>query len=330
MTARLLVVEGIESVARALANERTELHAGGTDLVERLHRGKDAPQTVVHLARSVDTEPLTGVSVDARGDLVVGAATTLASLAADGLVERRHPMLAEAARATATPQIRARATVGGALFQHVRCWYARHPTLSCLRTGGTSCLAKDGENDHHAIFGEGPCVAVHPSTLAAALIALDASLVVQVPDVSAPQTVSIADVFAIDPSRADVDHTLPRGAVVTGVVVPVAQVIRAERYLRASARALADWASVEVAVVVERVGGKISHARVVLGAVARTPLASIEAERALVGQRLDDATIARAAKAATKGARPLSKNAYKVALVEGTVRAALEEIRDAR
>lgn len=330
MSARLLVVEGLESVTRTLASERAELLAGGTDLVERLHRGKDAPDAVVHFARSVDTEPFTGVSVGEGGELIVGASTTLAALAADGLVERRHRVLAESARATATPQIRSRATVGGALFQHVRCWYVRHPTLSCLRTGGAGCLAKDGENDHHAIFGEGSCVAVHPSTLAAALLALDAVLVVQVPDVSAPQTVPLADVFAIDTARPDMDHTLPPGAVVTSVVVPAAKQPRKEHYLRASARALADWASVEVAVVVERAASKITHARVVLGAVARTPLVSVDAERALVGNTLDDATIARAAKAATTGARPLSKNAYKVALVEGTVRAALEEIRDAR
>ena len=67
-----------------------------------------------------------------------------------------------------TPQIRNAGTVGGNLMQRPRCWYFRNEEFNCLKKGGARCFAVDGENQFHAIFGDGPCHIVHPSTPRAA------------------------------------------------------------------------------------------------------------------------------------------------------------------
>jgi xanthine dehydrogenase YagS FAD-binding subunit len=325
MSTRLVICESTGSVVERLASPRTELKAGGTDVIERVHRRVDAPDELVHLARSIDETALNGVSLDVSGQVRIGALTTLATLASDAIVVRRHPLLAAASAASATPQIRALATVGGALMQRVRCWYYRHPALTCLRRGGDTCLAREGENDHHAIFDQGSCIAVHPSTIGAALLALDASLVVHMPGAPTPVVVPMGQFFDVNVWNATDDNTLVDGALIEAVLIDSVPA-RRQRYLRASARALADWASVEVAAVVEVAGGRVRHARIVLGGVARAPRRAFAAERALIGHPFDAERIALAARAATSGAKALSKNAYKIPLVENTVRAALEEL----
>src|ERR687890_72156 len=102
--------------------------------------------------------------------------TTLAQIADDPRVRRRLPALAEAAALAATPELRHMATIGGNLLQRPRCWYFRNPHVDCWLNGGDECQAREGENQHHALFDVSPCVAVHPSDPATALMALDASL----------------------------------------------------------------------------------------------------------------------------------------------------------
>src|ERR687890_928628 len=102
--------------------------------------------------------------------------TTLAQIADDPRVRRRLPALAEAAALAATPQLRNMATIGGNLLQRPRCWYYRNPHVHCWLKGGDECQAREGENQHHALFDVSPCVAVHPSDPATALVALDAMI----------------------------------------------------------------------------------------------------------------------------------------------------------
>ncbi len=108
------------------------------------------------------------------GALRIGAAVTLADLAAHADARRLYPALTEAAAEVGTPQIRNVGTVGGNLNQRPRCWYYRNEEFDCLKKGGSRCFAVDGENQYHAIFGDGPCHIVHPSSLAVPAIALDA------------------------------------------------------------------------------------------------------------------------------------------------------------
>jgi xanthine dehydrogenase YagS FAD-binding subunit len=106
----------------------------------------------------------------------LGTLTTLADIETHVVIKQYYPLLAQAAAVAATPQLRNMATLGGNLLQRPRCWYFRNRLLHCWLKGGTECPAHDGENQFHALFGGGPCYAVHPSDLAPALLALDAQV----------------------------------------------------------------------------------------------------------------------------------------------------------
>ena len=68
------------------------------------------------------------------------------------------------------------ATIGGNLAQRSRCWYFRNPHFSCYKKGGSDCPSRAGNHLYGVAFDLGPCVAPHPSTLAAALLAYDATV----------------------------------------------------------------------------------------------------------------------------------------------------------
>ena len=143
---------------------------GGTDLLSQLDRGIRPAATVVDL-RGLG---MTGIEADGDG-LRIGATTTVSALAADAGVAERYVALSTAARAVASPQLREMGTVGGNLCQQPRCWYFRHPDLTCWLRGGDTCYAQIGDHRKHGLE-EGDCISVAPSDLAAALLALDAQV----------------------------------------------------------------------------------------------------------------------------------------------------------
>ena len=123
--------------------------SGGTDLIPLQSRGK-APGTLV------DVRALLGDEIEAHGDgLLIGAATRVADVASDARVVERYAALAQAAGQAASPQLRNQGTVAGNLAQHVRCWYFRHPDLTCWLAGGDTCYAQIGDHRNH---GEGEAV----------------------------------------------------------------------------------------------------------------------------------------------------------------------------
>src|SRR6266852_5915839 len=148
-----------------------ELLAGGTDLLDLQKEYIAQPDKVISIN---GIKELTGVRLT-RAGIEIGAATTLAEIAADENLRKIYPALATAAAQIGGPQIRNMGTLGGNLCQRNRCWYFRDEHVNCLLKGGDKCYALDGENRYHAVFTQGhPCVIVNPSTLAPALIALGA------------------------------------------------------------------------------------------------------------------------------------------------------------
>ncbi|HEY3353963.1 MAG TPA: FAD binding domain-containing protein, partial [Polyangia bacterium] len=126
-----------EAVALGAAHgARAAVVAGGTDLLGVLKDGvhRDYPELLIDLKPA---RALRGVKAGAKG-VTIGALTTLADVARDPAVRERLPLLAEAARAVASPEIRNMGTVGGNLCQEPRCWYYRSPDdrFHCLRKGG--------------------------------------------------------------------------------------------------------------------------------------------------------------------------------------------------
>ena len=295
--------------------------AGGTELLRLIKGGLAAPERVVDLK----TIPgLAGIERRADG-WHLGALVTLARLAGEGQVGHELPVLAQAAGAAASPQLRNRATLGGNLVQRPRCWYFRDPLVHCWLKGGERCLAADGHNERHALASTGPCHIVHPSDPAHALVALDASVLVAGP--RGERTIPMADFLHMPRQEAWSETALALDELIVDVAIPLPAGSARGAYVKAAERAVWDFALVSAAAQVTFQGPVVAAARLVLGGVAPVPWRASDAEEALVGRGLDDAAIVRAAGAATVGLHPLSRNAYKLDLVRGVVAEALRRLR---
>ncbi len=159
--------------AAMTAAQGPEFRAAGTDLSERRRSGVSTGP-LIDIAAQPD---MTSMLWSADGTLRIGAFTTIAAIAGDDRIAAAYPGLAASALGLATPQIRHLATLGGNLAQRSRCWYYRNPQIACLKKGGSDCPARLGNHLYGVAFDLGPCVAPHPSTLAAALLAYDATIV---------------------------------------------------------------------------------------------------------------------------------------------------------
>lgn len=296
--------------------------AGGTDLLTLMKADIVTPDQLVDIKRA--TGMTDGIAETGDG-LRIGALTSLTELETNPLVRERYPALAEAAAIAATPQLRNMATIGGNLLQRPRCWYYRNPLFHCWLKGGDTCHARDGQNRLHALFGDSPCVAAHPSDPAIALLALDASVTVR--GASGERQVALADFFALPTDDRRVETTLQPGELIMDIRLP-ATTMRST-YLKAMDRKVWAFALVSVAAAIQVEDGKISAACIVLGGVAPIPWRIPAAEQALVGSVPDAATFDRAAEAALTDAQPLEHNGYKVPLAQSLIRQALTALASA-
>ncbi len=301
-------------------HEDARIHAGGSDLLGCLHDGIFPASSVVSLSA---LEGLRGVQSTADGSLRIGAMTTISAVAEDPTIRSRFTALAEAASQVASPQLRNQGTLGGNLCQKPRCWYYRGE-FHCLRKGGDTCFAFQGENRYHCILGGDACYIVHPSDTAPALAVLGA--VAWVVGRGSSRAVPVESLHvppSVDPQRETV---LEPDEILTEVVIPRPEPGLRSSYRKVRERASWDFALAGVALALVLDGARVTSARVFLSGVAPVPWRSKAAEQALVGRSLDAATITDAAEAAVAGAEPLEQNAYKVSLVKGLVTEQLERI----
>jgi len=160
----------IAEAGEALAEGDARAMGGGTDVLPQQHRGILATGSLVDLrGLGLDAIEQTG------GRLRIGATATLADVARHDAIAERYAVLHEAAAAAASPQLREMGTVAGNLCQQVRCWYFRHPDLTCWLRGGDTCYAQIGDHRKHGLE-PGDCISAAPSDLAAALLALDGTV----------------------------------------------------------------------------------------------------------------------------------------------------------
>ncbi|MGD0921175.1 MAG: xanthine dehydrogenase family protein subunit M [Terriglobia bacterium] len=296
---------------------RTRLLAGGMDLLGRMKHRVETPERVVNL-KSVPG--LDAIRETPEG-LSLGPLVKLTDLAENPVVRKSYRALAQAAESVGSVQIRNSATVGGNLCQHPRCWYYRHPDFPCLQKGGPICYAQGGENRYHAILGGGPCFFAHPSDLAPAFIALDASARLVGP--KGERTVAVEKLYRLPVEQLGVGLALEPGEILAEIRVPAPKAGSRSTYLKFKERPSFDFSLAGVAASLVLDGGEISAARLALSGVAPVPWRALEAEKGLIGSPLDEATAGKAAELVVEGSVPLLHNRYKVSLTRTMVRRAL-------
>lgn len=301
----------------------TRLLAGGTDLLTLMQADLIAPERLVDIKRLAELDDR--IEDGAEG-LTIGALATLAELEEDPFVQSRYPILAEAAGLAATPQLRNMATLGGNLLQRPRCWYFRDSRVHCWLKGGDLCYARGGENQHHALFDVSPCVAVHPSDPAVALLALDARVRLRGP--SGEREISLGSFFAPPEDGRRKETTQADNEVIVAVRIPPRHADARGVYLKAMERKAWAFALVSVAAVLRLEAGRIAEVSVALGGVAPAPWHARDAEQVLVGAESSADLFARAADAALTGAGALAKNGYKLPLAKALLRRALADLTD--
>jgi xanthine dehydrogenase YagS FAD-binding subunit len=292
-----------------------EYRAAGTDLSERRRSGLSCGP----LIDIADPAVTTGIDWGADGAARIGAFTTIAAIASDARLGAAYPGLAAAAGGLATPQIRHLATLGGNLAQHSRCWYYRNPHIACLKKGGADCPARNGNHLYGVAFDRGPCVAPHPSTMAAALLAYDAKITT-----SRRSGLTVADTLGDGSGGAD--HALQAGELIRTIELPAPPEAERGLYKRAISRSHAEWPLAEVCARAVALDGTFQLIRIAAGGIAPVPLRLSAVEAALQGAPATATTIANAAEQATTGAKPLPMTGYKLDLLVGVVRDVLERL----
>ncbi|HVU76305.1 MAG TPA: xanthine dehydrogenase family protein subunit M [Gaiellaceae bacterium] len=303
-----------DEAVRAAAAGATFL-GGGTNLVDLMKLG------VVEPERLVDVTRLPGAVEDLPdGGLRVGASVRNNDLAAHPLVRERYPVLSQALLAGASGQLRNLATTGGNLLQRTRCLYFMDPTKPCnKRRPGSGCPAREGEHSQLAILGwSEQCVATHPSDLAVALAALDATVV------TSARRLPIVELHRLPGDEPERDTVLEPGELITAVELP--PLAGRSAYRKVRDRASFAFALVSVAAVLRVEDGRVADIRLALGGVAHKPWRATRAEEALRGAAATAESFAAAADDELEQARSLRDNGYKTTIARNTIRRVLEEL----
>jgi xanthine dehydrogenase YagS FAD-binding subunit len=321
--------------------------AGGGDAIDVVKRQIARPAVLIDIKGIAALRGIRAEVTGAQPSITLGSLTTLREVAENEQVRRYLPALAAAAARVATPQIRNVGTVGGNLLQENRCPYYRGP-WHCYRHGGMHCYAHHGFHREHAIFAGDRCYVVSPSDLAPVIVAGNA--IVHVQGREGPRTMDAEDLFVTASQNLKRMHALDDGEVLTAVEFRVREPPKPERpppddlgirgtiapmtlqerfpsiFIKYAMRNTFDFALASVCIFLEREGRRARQCRIALGAVAATPYRAREAEEVIVGNQLTAEVIHEAARAAVRDAKPLTLNAYKVALVQKAVSEALQEL----
>jgi xanthine dehydrogenase YagS FAD-binding subunit len=291
--------------------------AGGTDLISLMKDDVVHPKRLVNIK---EIKELSGIRSRSDKRLAIGALTTIQDLIDDAQA-RGYRAVVQAAEGITSPQIRAMGTVAGDLLQRPRCWYYRAGYGLFAKDTNGDPLVPTGDNRYHAILGNnGPAYFVSPSSLAPALIAYDAKLVVFGP--KGAREVAAEQFFVTPKSDGEREHDLKPNEIVTAILLPQSAGVKAATYEVRQKEAL-DWPLAAASVALTMSGDKVSAARIALGHVAPTPWRSPEAEAAIVGKTISEATAQAAGEAAVSRAKALSSNGYKIQLARVAVKRAI-------
>jgi xanthine dehydrogenase YagS FAD-binding subunit len=312
-----------DAVRIAAGTTNSTFVAGGTDLLNLMRDGAQAHDHLVDINRL----DLAGIAVDGQG-LRIGALARMRHVAEHPLVRREFPVLSEALLASASPQVRNMAAIGGNLLQRTRCGYFRDVGSACnKRSPGSGCPAITGHNRGHAILGGSDhCIATHPSDLAVALTALDATVHLLGPRGS--RSVPIGEFHLLPGSTPHRETALRHGELITAVTIP--RDAGTSRYLKLRDRATFEFAVVSVAAVLRMKGRVVHDVRLAFGGVGTRPWRDRRVEAALRGRRLTEEAVAEAGRVLVRDADPREENLFKVELVQHALVSVLGELGGTR
>ncbi|WP_405563245.1 xanthine dehydrogenase family protein subunit M [Streptomyces phaeochromogenes] len=296
--------------------------AGGTTLVDLMRETVEHPDTLV----DISALPLREVTVTERGGLRVGALVRMSEAAAHPKVRTLYPVICQALELSASAQLRNMATIGGNIMQRTRCTYFRDVSADCnKRDPGSGCAAREGFNRTHAILGTSDdCVATHPSDVAVAFAALEATVHLLGPD--GERRVAFTDFLLQPGSTPQHEQALRQGELITAVEIPALPRPLKSGYLKVRDRQSYEFALTSAAVALHVRGGVIQEAKVAAGGVGTVPWKLPAVELHLVGERPSASLWAAAAQQAAVGARPLAHNRFKVELLKRTVERQLSTV----
>jgi xanthine dehydrogenase YagS FAD-binding subunit len=308
----------LDAALAAVRQPGAKFIAGGTDLMQLMKDWVERPGRLIDL----DGLPLDDVRIDDSGGRI-GALVRMADLADHPELRRRYPVVAEALLASASPQVRNMATIGGNLLQRTRCLYFRDVGSPCnKREPGSGCPAIPGKHRRLAILGGSDhCIATHPSDLAVALIALNAA--VELRSAAGTRMVPVNDFYLLPGDTPQRETVMAPGELITAILLPPAGPDERSRYLKLRDRASFEFALVSAAVIVRRDGNRIASASIAMGGVGTRPWRLPRVEAALAGAPATPEAIMAAASHAADGARPLSENGFKVPLMQRVLTRAL-------
>jgi xanthine dehydrogenase YagS FAD-binding subunit len=296
------------------------LVAGGQDSYDWFKDRVKRPKALIDIG---GIESLKGVRETPEG-LEIGALTTLTEIERNPIVQQKYSLLSGAAGRVATPQLRNAGTLGGNLCQDARCWYYRYG-VDCYRAGGNSCYADtpQGQNREHCLFGASRCVAVSPSDVGTAAVALDARMVIHGPK---GERVVPAEEFFIGPAINITRMTvIDPGEVLTAVRFPKEWAGAKFYFEKVADRATWDFALVSVAAAMVLEGDVIKNIRLACGAVECVPRRLKVVEESVKGSARSAEVAALAGKTAVQGATALNFNHFKIPLMENLVRRAIRD-----
>jgi xanthine dehydrogenase YagS FAD-binding subunit len=296
--------------------------AGGYDSLVWFKERIKHPKAVVDLSAIKEMQ---GIKETADG-VEIGALTTLTEVERDPIIKAKYRLLSDAVSHVASPQIRHAGTIGGNASQDARCLYYRYG-LPCYRAGGNTCFADtpEGINREHALFESDRCVAVSPSDGAPALVALDAKFVLQS---SSGERVVGSEEFFVGP-KVDIIHmtsTKPE-EILTAIRIPKTWANANFYFEKVADRNTWDFPLVNVAAALQVQNGTVRDARIACGGVSAVPRRLTQVEQILKGQPVNEQTAKIAGQSASRGARPLNYNGFKIPLMENLV---MRAVRDAK
>jgi xanthine dehydrogenase YagS FAD-binding subunit len=306
---------GTSSEAVAAAGEDIRFIAGGTNLLDLMKLEIETPVRLVDISRL----DLRAIEETDTGGLKIGALVPNADLAADARVRERYPVLARALLAGASGQLRNMATTGGNLLQRTRCSYFYDTTMPCnKRTPGGGCSALVGYNRMNAILGGSEqCIAVHPSDMAVAMLALNA--VVHTLAAGGPsRAIPLDEFYRLPGDTPHIETVLSADELITHVELPPVPAGE-QSYRKVRDRASYAFALVSVAAVIGIDDRRISHAAFAFGGIAPRPWRDRNVEAALIGQPAIPATFEAAADRLVANARGYGANDFKIPLARNTL-----------